>query len=273
MQDKRTGGTAGKGDMEKLGEDVGSRAGRALGAAADAAGQVAGAAAGAAASAAGSAAGSAADAARSAAGGAANLAGQAAGKAIESTAQLVGNVAERLGGWWSDRGSDEVRSFDETRDRACRDHFNTSARETGRDYEQVRPLYALGHTAARNPEYRGRGFEGAEPDLQRAWDKQRSEQFGEWSNVRGFVGAGFSVAERDERDERGERGERGAGHPGRPDTVQYEAGSGGTGVGFRGHSGGSARDSESSRFGNSGSTADGSTPTRDASAPGAKGAL
>jgi hypothetical protein len=61
-----------------------------------------------------------------------------------------------------------------------------------RSYEDVRPLYQFGHMASQNPDYRGRGFNEIEPDLQRHWGNEQSQQHGPWPDVRGFVEFGYS---------------------------------------------------------------------------------
>jgi hypothetical protein len=156
-----------KGNMEKIGEGMGGLAGKA------------------------------ADAAAEMAGAAANVAGQAASAAADVAGSLVNQVGQRLGGWWSDQGGQQRSSFGEDRERACREHFQSSSAgaSTGvnRSYDEVRPLYELGHTASRNPEYRSQGFQRAENDLRSAWDDDQSKQYGDWSDVRGFVGAGFEL--------------------------------------------------------------------------------
>lgn len=61
-----------------------------------------------------------------------------------------------------------------------------------RHYDDVRPLYQFGHMAGQNPDYQGRSFEEVEPDLQRAWDDDSRESPADWPEVRGYVGFGYS---------------------------------------------------------------------------------
>src|SRR5687768_11195227 len=48
---------------------------------------------------------------------------------------------------------------------------------TTRSYDDVRPLYQFGHTARHHPEYEGRSFDEIEADLERAWDEERSSSY------------------------------------------------------------------------------------------------
>lgn len=119
-------------------------------------------------------------------------AGQATDMAMNAAGAVFGSAMEALGGWWAtDSARDASRSF-EGRDGTCRRHFESSA-GTGasRSYESARPLYQFGHVAGQNPDYQGRSFDEVEPDLQRAWGREQSSTFGEWPEVRGYVGFGY----------------------------------------------------------------------------------
>jgi hypothetical protein len=127
-------------------------------------------------------------------------AGRAAGRGTDMAAGLAGSLmgaaASRLGEWWSSGDADRAaRSFDDRRDRSCRDHFEADAAGTTRSYDEVRPLYQFGHMAGQSPDYQGRDFGDVEPHLQRAWEEQASESRGDWPEVRGYVGFGYSQAE------------------------------------------------------------------------------
>jgi hypothetical protein len=125
-------------------------------------------------------------------------AGRAFGRGSDMAAGMVGSILgsamNSLGDWWASADANRAaQSFDETRDRACRDHFEASAGTgAGKQYDEVRPLYQFGHMAGQNPDYRGRDFQEVEPDLQRAWSEQSRQKLGDWPEVRGYVGFGYS---------------------------------------------------------------------------------
>lgn len=127
-----------------------------------------------------------------------DVAGRAVGRGADMAAGMVGSMLgtamDSLGEWWSSPEAEQAaRSFNESRERGCRDHFE-SAPSPGkqRPYDEVRPLYQFGHMAGQNPEYRGRDFPEIEPDLQRAWTADSSRRLGDWPEVRGYVGFGYS---------------------------------------------------------------------------------
>ncbi|HEX8363520.1 MAG TPA: hypothetical protein VF613_25595 [Longimicrobium sp.] len=73
-------------------------------------------------------------------------------------------------------------------------HIDAQSGSSGRtrSYEDARPLYQFGHMASQNPDYQGRGFHEVEPDLQRHWGSEQTQQHGAWPDVRGFVEFGYS---------------------------------------------------------------------------------
>ena len=75
-------------------------------------------------------------------------------------------------------------------DRVFRSHFQRANRLADRAYEQVRPAYALGRDAARDPERGARSFEEVESDLQEGWMSTRTAA-GDWASVRDFAREGF----------------------------------------------------------------------------------
>jgi hypothetical protein len=137
---------------------------------------------------------------------AAGWTGKAASAAADATGSLVNSVGRRIGGWWLDRGADEADRFDtdRERDRDCRQHFEqqTEQAASAQSYETARPLYGLGHVAAHNPEYRGRDFRDVEKEISAAWGDEQSRRYGDWSDVRSFVGGGFEHGSADARDRR-----------------------------------------------------------------------
>lgn len=60
-------------------------------------------------------------------------------------------------------------------------------------YDTVRPLYQFGHLAGGNPDYQGRSFEEVEGDLKRTWTPEYTTAFGEWGNVRDYINTGYST--------------------------------------------------------------------------------
>jgi hypothetical protein len=54
-------------------------------------------------------------------------------------------------------------------------------------FETARPAYQFGHLAAAHPEYAGRDFHDAEPDLRRAWERDLAARYGSWESARTFV--------------------------------------------------------------------------------------
>ncbi|MEX2570036.1 MAG: hypothetical protein WD737_01955 [Gemmatimonadota bacterium] len=107
---------------------------------------------------------------------------------------MIGTAIDSLGEWWTSADADRAaRSFGDAQDRSCRQHFDGQGSETAeRGYDDVRPLYQFGHMASQNPDFSGRDFDEVEPDLHRAWGDASRESHGEWPEVRGFVGFGYS---------------------------------------------------------------------------------
>ena len=63
---------------------------------------------------------------------------------------VIGGLAGALGGWWAGRGiADAITTDDDAAFR--RDFDNTPDRLADRSYDQIRPAYAAGHLAGRNP--------------------------------------------------------------------------------------------------------------------------
>lgn len=122
------------------------------------------------------------------------VAGAAIGSAGGPIGTIIGGIAGALGGWWSGRAiSEAAGTMTEDDERYYRTHWEGSAHRTAdRRWEDVRPHYALGHIAARNPEYRGRHFGEVEPELQRGWNDDFRSRYGEWASVRPYVSEGYS---------------------------------------------------------------------------------
>ncbi len=116
--------------------------------------------------------------------------------AMNAVGSMLGAATQMIGSWWSSPDAERAsRSFDANKERACRQHIESTARsgtQTMRDYESARPLYQFGHLAGQNPEYQNRSFEEIEPDLSRAWETGGRERFGDWSQVRDQVEFGYT---------------------------------------------------------------------------------
>ncbi|HEX2187647.1 MAG TPA: hypothetical protein VHG51_02055 [Longimicrobiaceae bacterium] len=127
--------------------------------------------------------------------------GKAAGRANDMAMNAVGTVfgqaMQTLGAWWSTPDAEQAsRSFGETQDHACRRHWEGRGGAGGaRDYESARPAYQFGYVAARNPEYQSRPFDQVEAEVERAWEKVRREQYGDWNEVRDQVSYGYTYRE------------------------------------------------------------------------------
>ena len=118
------------------------------------------------------------------------VAGAAAGAAVGSLAgpigTVIGAIAGAAGGWWTGKAAaDAASTIDTTDDDYYRQRFAESG---GRDYDEARPAYHLGHVAGFNPDYEGRSFEEIEPDLRRGW---RSGGTGDWDDVRDYAQDAF----------------------------------------------------------------------------------
>lgn len=124
-------------------------------------------------------------------------AGRAQDMAVNAVGTVFGSALEQLGAWWSSPDAQRAAgSFGEPVDRACRTHYESSARTAAStraaDYESVRPRYQFGHLAGQNPDYQSKPFDQVEADLERAWERVGRERYGDWSEVRDQVGFGYT---------------------------------------------------------------------------------
>lgn len=77
-------------------------------------------------------------------------------------------------------------------DRLFRSHFQRANMLADLSYEHVRPVYAFGQSAARDPRWQGRSFDEIERELERGWNGEgETLARGEWRSVRDFARAGF----------------------------------------------------------------------------------
>jgi hypothetical protein len=144
------------------------------------------------------------------------------GQAADNAVGMFGAMMNNMGGWWAQAqnpqggqgGGSMHASFNSEADNRCRSHFEAHGHTQGssagstagevhidaqgssagrtRSYDHARPLYQFGHMARQNPEYQGRAFHDVEPDLQRHWGTEQTQQHGPWPDVRGFVEFGYS---------------------------------------------------------------------------------
>lgn len=118
------------------------------------------------------------------------MAGRATDMGMNVASTLFGNAMEALGDWW--QGPEAARasaSFGAEHETRAREHHAGRGGERG--YDEVRPLYQLGHVAAHNPDYAGRSFRDVEPQLERAWREDQTTRYGDWPRVREYVSHGF----------------------------------------------------------------------------------
>ena len=136
-----------------------------------------------------------ADAVGEAAGG---ISGAVTGAAIGSVAgpvgTVIGGIAGAVGGWWAGREIAEMATdLAQDDDRYFRTHYETSSGQVAdRRYEDVRPIYQIGHLAGLNPDYTGREFDEVEHDLKRGWTSDSASRLGEWPAVRSYAREGFA---------------------------------------------------------------------------------
>jgi hypothetical protein len=122
------------------------------------------------------------------------LAGAAIGAAGGPIGTIIGGIAGAVGGWWAGRTVSEAATHmtGGDSDAHYRHHYEgTSDRLADRSYDDVRPAYQLGHLAAMNPDYRGRDFEGVEPELRHGWSDEVRARHGDWQRVRGYARDAF----------------------------------------------------------------------------------
>lgn len=115
--------------------------------------------------------------------------GAAIGSAAGPIGTIIGGIAGAVGGWWAGRSvAEAATSFGNDDDTHYRTAYDAHPNRLGdRNYDDVRPAYQLGHLAATNPDYKGRGFDAVDADLQRGWSDDLRSRHGEWSNVRPFA--------------------------------------------------------------------------------------
>lgn len=87
--------------------------------------------------------------------------------------------------------AESKRGLDAADDTFYRTHFESDPnRPADRRYEDVRPYYLLGHSAAQYPDYRGREFDDIETDLRKGADKAGHTV--DWTGGRSYARAAFT---------------------------------------------------------------------------------
>jgi hypothetical protein len=106
---------------------------------------------------------------------------------------VIGALAGAVGGWWaSDKITEDTGTYTEEEDRWYRQHYATpDFHLADRTFEEVRPAYAYGHVAARNPAHSGRTFADVQRDLEREWSAGLRDRYGEWANASRYAQVGF----------------------------------------------------------------------------------
>lgn len=121
--------------------------------------------------------------------------GGAIGAAGGPVGVVIGAIAGALGGWWLGRAAVDATELTPEDEAYFRQEFTTRTGATGgtraRRYEQARPAYQLGTSAALNPDYSGRPWSDVEPELARAWSPELAREYGPWDDVREYVRIGF----------------------------------------------------------------------------------
>ena len=108
---------------------------------------------------------------------------------------ILGGLAGAVGGWWAARSATEQHLFDVDDDASYRAHHQTMNATADRpgagrySYDDVRPLYQMGHLAGANPDYDNRTFDDIEPELRNAYSTAGQKN---WDDVRGYAREAYS---------------------------------------------------------------------------------
>ena len=123
-------------------------------------------------------------------------AGLAMGMVAGPIGMVVGALAGAAGGWWAtDRITEDTGTYTDDEDRWYQQHYTTPEFSVAdRSFDDVRPAYAYGHIAARNPAHRGRSFAEVERDLERDWSAALRDRYGEWAAASRYARVGFDRA-------------------------------------------------------------------------------
>src|SRR5947208_2270261 len=120
------------------------------------------------------------------------LLGAGIGSSAGPVGTLIGGIAGAIGCWWTGRAiSEAAEKLTAGDDADFRAHYETSAdRIAGREYDDVRAAYFLGHIASHNPNFVNRQFEEIESQLARGWNGCADRPC-DWDDARTFAGEGF----------------------------------------------------------------------------------
>jgi len=134
-------------------------------------------------------------------GAAAGAAGAALGSMAGPAGMVIGGLAGIVGGWWAGKAAAEsAKHYTAEDDRYYQDTYESSpSRIADRSFDEVRPAYQAGHLAGRNPDYKGREWDGVEPDLQAGWTDEVRERYGEWHAASPFARDAFTRSRTSER--------------------------------------------------------------------------
>jgi hypothetical protein len=119
------------------------------------------------------------------------LAGGTAGTLVAGPiGTAVGAIAGAVGGWWAGADVEKHAEIAAEDEKYYRTHYEASS-PPGGSWDQARPAYQLGHTAAANPAYRGRSFADIETDIQHGWTAHSRSSPAEWQSVRDLARAAY----------------------------------------------------------------------------------
>ena len=121
------------------------------------------------------------------------LLGAGIGSAAGPIGTLIGGIAGALGGWWAGRAvAEAASSLTHEDDDHFRAHYLAQPnRHADRAFDDVRGAYYLGQIASHNPNFRARGFEDVETELEEGWIAA-GDKVGSWVAVRSYAEEGFS---------------------------------------------------------------------------------
>lgn len=127
-------------------------------------------------------------------GAAAGAAAGAAGGTLTAgpVGTIVGALIGALGGGLAGMATADDALPNEEDEAYYRSHHEGATRGLAdAAYDRARPAYHLGHVAALNPDWRGRGFDEVEPELRRAWGDDLRARHGEWPQATPFARAAY----------------------------------------------------------------------------------
>jgi hypothetical protein len=122
------------------------------------------------------------------------LAGAGIGSLAGPVGTIVGGIAGAVGGWWAgEKAGRAIEDMGDHEDDYRRHHQELGTRDV--DYDEARIGYGVGHTAGRNPDYRGRSFDEVETDIRGGWRYDKRD----YDAMRPYVQHGYERTSREER--------------------------------------------------------------------------